>query len=175
LASVEIEFSGICFPDLGGNMNFRISAFVTFVFAVCLTILLTVSAATPVSAQGKPVFAGYRGVNIGTPTTEARTKLGEPKTKSDQQDYYVMSEGESTQILYEAGSVKAISTTYFGAGVKPPTPLEVFGVDAEVKPDGSINKMVKYPKAGFWISYIRTDGTDPMVMVTVHTLQKEQQ
>lgn len=122
----------------------------------------------------KPVYAGYKGVMIGMPMADARTKLGNPRDKSDTEDYYVFSESESAQVLYDADkTVKVISVNYIGKTVAP-TPIAVLGSDVEAKPDGSMNKIVKYPKAGFWISYLRTGGDDPMVMVTVQKMAREQ-
>jgi len=36
------------------------------------------------------------------------------------------------------------------------TPKQIFSGEIEVKPDGSMYKMVRYPKAGCWLSYNRT-------------------
>ena len=132
------------------------------------------AAPTPgAGGSAKIGFAGYKGINIGSTAAEARTKLGTPREKSDQQDYYVISDGESTQVLYDTDkTVRTISTSYFG-GSKMPTPLQVLGTDAEAKPDGSINKMVRFPKSGYSIQYIRTGGDDPIVMVTVQKIGKE--
>lgn len=132
------------------------------------------AAPTPVTDADKALFSEYHGVKLGMAVADVRSKLGKAKDSSDQQDFYMMSDGETVQIVYEDQMVKGISATYLGATAKPPTPISVFGTDAEVKPDGSINKMVRYPKAGYWVSYIRTGGEDPMVMITLHKLQKGQ-
>ncbi|MEP6944935.1 MAG: hypothetical protein ABJA02_03395 [Acidobacteriota bacterium] len=133
--------------------------------------LSQIAVPTPVPNE-TPRFSDYRGITLGMPAADARAKLGVARDSSDQEDFYVISDGETCQLIYQDKLVKAISTTYTGSGSKAPTPNEIFGMDVEAKPDGSINKLVKYPKVGFWISYIRTDGTDPMTMVTVHKLQK---
>jgi hypothetical protein len=130
---------------------------------------------TPVADASKTVFAEYRGITVGMPMAEARAKLGEPKEKSDQQDYYVFSDGESTQVVYDTqGKVRTISTSYFGDKVKAPTAKDVLGTDVEAGADGAINKLVKFPKAGIWISYVRTGGSDPMVMVTIQRMYKDE-
>lgn len=164
-------------------MNFRI-----FLIASCvLTILVSLAASGPVfaqnskaavtpPAQARAAFTGYKGVMIGTPMADVRLKLGEPKEKSDVQDYFVVSEGETAQILYDTDkTVKVISTSYFGAAMTPPAAKDLFGTDVEAAANGAINKVVKYPKAGYWISYIRTGGDDPMVMITIQKMQQEQQ
>jgi hypothetical protein len=129
--------------------------------------------ATP-SPAGGSVFSGYRGVTLGTAREETRRKLGEPKEKSDTQDYFVISEGESVQIMYETdGKVRTISTNYFGDHAKPPAAKDIFGIDVASEADGAINKLVRYPKDGFWISYVRTGGKDPMVMITVQKMNED--
>jgi len=65
-----------------------------------------------------------------------------------------------------------ISITYLGKNA--PTAKDIFGVDAEAKPDGGINKRIEYPKSGFWVSYLKTKGNDPMVVVTVQRMQSLQ-
>src|SRR5687767_777097 len=40
----------------------------------------------------QPLLREYRGVRLGMTAEESRRKLGEPMDKSDQQDFYVISE-----------------------------------------------------------------------------------
>ena len=106
---------------------------------------------------------------------DARAKLGAPKEKSDEQDYYVFSENESAQVLYESDhTVKVISINYIGKPEAAPQPRDVVGSDIEAKPDGSMNKIVRFPKAGYWISYLRTAGEDPMIVITIQKMGREQ-
>jgi hypothetical protein len=118
-----------------------------------------------------PSYSGYKGVKIGMPADDARKLLGTPKEKGDSQDYYVYSENETAQVIYDtAHTVTTISVTYIGKASSIPVPKDVFGEDAAPKPDGSITKMVRYPKNGYWISYNRTAGDDPIVMVTAQKM-----
>src|SRR5262249_55144929 len=104
---------------------------------------------------------------------DARTKLGTAKDKSDAEDYYDYSDNEKCQVLYATDkTVRVISITYLGKNA--PTPMDVLGIDAEAKPDGGVNKKVEYPKSGFWISYLKTGGSDPIVIVTVQKMQVAQ-
>jgi len=129
------------------------------------------AAATAPAPPAASTFAGYKGVKIGTPMTDARAKLGKAKDTSDVEDYFVFSDNESAQVLYDADkTVKVISINYVGSNAGAPSPKDVLGEDAEVKPDGSIYKMVKFPKAGYWICYNKTAGDDPLVMITVQKL-----
>src|SRR5438270_12665869 len=113
---------------------------------VSLVLTLAFSFAAAGQAAQKPVFAGYKGVMIGTAMDEARTKLGTPKDKSDSEDYYVYSDAESVQVLYAPDkTVRVLSINYMGKSA--PSPKDIFGTDVEAKADGSINKMVRYPKS----------------------------
>ena len=119
-----------------------------------------------------PAYTGYKGVKIGMSDEDARKLLGTPKEKGDGQDYYVYSDNESAQVLYGADkTVRVISINYIGQNA--PSPMDILGTAVESKPDGSMNKMVRYPKSGFWISYLKTGGDDPMVIVTVQKMAVE--
>jgi hypothetical protein len=124
---------------------------------------------TPVE---KPTYTAYKGVTIGMKTDDARTKLGVPKDKSDEQDYFEFSERESVQVYYNATShtVTAVMVTYTGKLDGVPTPKDIFGEDVQAKPDGGIFKKVDYPKAGFWISYTKTGGDDPMIILALNKM-----
>lgn len=120
---------------------------------------------TPTPPSHKPMSA-YRGVSLGMKADEVRAKLGQPKDKSDEMDMYIFAETESAQFYYDAAHlVTAVMITYTGDLKNAPTPKEVFGEDAVAKPDGSIFKMVRYPKAGYWLSYNRSGGTDQVISV----------
>ena len=51
-----------------------------------------------------------------------------------------------------------------------PTAKDVLGADAETKADGSIHKVMRFPKAGFWVSYSRTAGNEPTVTITMQKI-----
>ena len=123
---------------------------------------------TPASA---PTFANYKGVAIGATTDDVRKKLGEPKDKSEGMDLYIFSESESAQFYYDAAHiVSAIMITYSGNLKSAPSPKDVFGEDVPPKEDGGVFKMARYPKAGFWISYNRTGGTDAIVSIALQKI-----
>src|SRR6476620_2155564 len=82
--------------------------------AICLdpnSAAKTAAAAPmPLPSPDKAAYAGYRGVMIGLSADEARKKLGNPKDKSDTQDFYVYSDNESAQVYYDAAkSVSLVS------------------------------------------------------------------
>jgi hypothetical protein len=123
-------------------------------------------------AADQPLLREYRGVALGMTAQEVRRTLGEPADKSDEQDFYNFSETESAQIFYDAtGKVKAISAHFTGDGAaSAPTPKTLFGEDALPKADGSVFKLVRYPRAGCWVSYSRTAGDQPLVTVSMQKI-----
>jgi hypothetical protein len=120
--------------------------------------------------EEEPVFHEYRGVKIGWVADEVRKKLGSPANKGDEQDFYVFGEKETAQVLYDKGQVTAISVDFMNGAKEVITPQQVFGADFEAKPDGSKYKLVRYPKAGYWVSYSRTAGDTPIITVTIQRL-----
>ena len=127
--------------------------------------------ASPVADEQINSFHEYRGVQLGMTADEVRKKLGEPKDKGTEQDFYVFNETETAQIVYDkTHKVVTISADFLTAGPDVLTAKQVFGAEVEAKADGSIYKMVRYPKAGYWLSYNRTSGTSPMTTVTLQKI-----
>ena len=115
----------------------------------------------------------YKGVAIGMKAEEVRGKLGSPKDKSDSMDLYVFSDDESAQFYYDPSkTVMAMMVTYSGDLKKAPTPRDIFGEDVEARADGSVSKMVRYPKQGYWISYNKTAGDDAIVNVAYQKINQ---
>jgi len=121
------------------------------------------------AAEEDPIFHDYRGIQIGWLADEVRKKLGSPANKGDEQDFYVFDEKEMAQILYDkaTGKVTAISVDFMNGAREVITPKQVFGIDFDAKPDGSKYRLVRYPKAGYWVSYNRTAGDSPIITVTI--------
>ena len=148
---------------------------------VCVGLLLagmSVSAQTTrkapsPAADDEPVFNEYRGVQIGWLADEVRKKLGAPIDKGDEQDLFVFDGKEYCQVLYDKATKKvtAISVDFQNGASGVITPQQVFGSDIEAKADGSKYRLVRYPKAGYWVSYNRTAGETPMITVTIQKLQ----
>lgn len=135
---------------------------------------LTALAQTPrkLNALDEPLLRDYRGVQIGWLTEDVRKKLGNPSDKSDEQDMYVFNEKEIAQILYDKATHKviAISIDFTNGAQNPITPQQVFGAEIDANPDGSKYRLVRYPKAGFWLSYNKTAGNTPMITVTLQRM-----
>ena len=126
------------------------------------------------AGDAEPVFLDYRGVKIGWLADEVRKKLGSPNNKGEEQDFYIFNEKETCQIFYDKATkqVTAISVDFMNGAREVITPRQVFGADIESKSDGSKSRLVRYPKAGFWVSYNRTGGDTPIVTVTIQKMQQ---
>ena len=120
----------------------------------------------------KPIYVEYKGVRLGMETTEVRKKLGDPADKGDVQDFFVFSDNETAQVFYDKGhKVMAVAVNYVGDKSGAPLPMAVLGTELETKADGAMHKMVRYPTAGYWVSYNRTAGNDPLITVTMQKIQ----
>lgn len=125
-------------------------------------------------SEDKSRFSEYKGVKIGTPLLEARQKLGKPEEENKAQESFAISETENVRIFYDnEEKVNAILITYIGKASGAPPPEQVIGEKITANADGSMYKMVQYPKAGFWVAYSRTSGDDPLTMITIQKMPSE--
>ena len=162
-------------PQLRTPARARVFAFMV----VATSLLLLSSGSAPAQRKGAPateddsaVFKEYRGVQLGMTADEVRKKLGAPKDKGDEQDFFVFGETETAQIVYDpTHKVVTISADFLSTDASVPTAKQVLGSDLEAKADGSVYKMVRFTKAGYWLSYNRTGGASPMTSITLQKIQ----
>ncbi len=122
--------------------------------------------------DNRPAFSDFKGVSIGMPADEARKKLGSPRDKSAEQDFYMFGDNEAVQVYYDkAGAVNAISIDFMSGASGIPSCKDVLGAEAEKKPDGSVYKLIRYPKVNYWVSYSRTAGDGATVTITMQKMQ----
>jgi hypothetical protein len=118
-----------------------------------------------------PVYKDFMGVTLGMEADEVRAKLGHLKDKGERQDFFVFSESQSAQIVYDDhGKVTVISVDYVTKDDGAPSPESVLGEAVQAKPDGSIHLLKRYPAAGYWVAYSRTAGDKPIVTVTMQKI-----
>ena len=128
--------------------------------------VITTAAKNTTAAQ--PSFTEYRGITIGMSADEVRNKLDHLRDKGEYQDYFVFSDTESAQVVYDKdGKVMGVSIDYRGNASNPPTPQEVIGENLKPNADGSMYDLKRYPAAGYWVAYNRTAGDDPRVTITM--------
>lgn len=152
-------------------LNLLFIAAILFVALSSANAQVRKAAAQPSGDEASPTFQEYRGIQLGMMTDDVRKKLGDPKDKGDEQDFYVFNDSETAQIVYDkTHKVITISADFMNT----PTALtakQVFGAEVEAKPDGSVYRMVRYPKAGYWLSYNRTSGNSPLTSITLQKIQ----
>ena len=123
-------------------------------------------------AQEEPPFHDYKGVRIGMTADEARKLLGSPTDKDDKQEVFALSDDVSCQLYYDTTKkVSALSVTYLSTKAVP-APKSVLGEEPEAKQDGSVYKLIRYPKAGYWVSYTRTAGDSPMIIIAMQKIEQ---
>ncbi len=128
--------------------------------------------AGPAAARlAEPAYGEYRGVRLGMTEAQVRAALGVPRESDGRQEFYALSDLEVAQVFYDAGrQVWAVTVSYLGGPGQAPTPEQVFGGPVEVKPDGSVYRMVKYERAGYYVAYSRDAGEAPFVTVVMQKL-----
>ncbi len=146
----------------------RIAVFLQII--ICVFVLGINAQKTAIKKDNLPAWQSYKGIGIGTTADEVRAKLGVPKSEDAEGVFYVFSEMENAQFLFDnEKKVRTVSVVFDAAHPTPPTFADVFGKTAQMaaKPDGSIFKMMRYEDAGYWISYSRMAGDKAMVIVMI--------
>ncbi len=153
-----------------------ISSRVRLTFMLLAAVMLSAPASSTSLGQrqrvsDEPLFSEFKGVRLGMPAEEARKKLGGPREKGDDQDFFVFSDNETAQVYYDkAKTVSAISIDFASGATGIPAAKDVIGGEPDTKADGSAYKMVRYPKQGYWVSYSRTAGASPTITITIQKI-----
>lgn len=119
-----------------------------------------------------PVLSEYKGIKIGSTADEVRNKLGKAQI-DDKDGFFYDSDNELVQIRLDADQkVRLVSITYPDENKNIPKFADVFGTEitVEEKPDGSIYNLVRYPEAGYWVSYSRSAGEKSTVTIMMQKL-----
>ncbi len=167
------------------NVSRRLGRALALLAGVCLLLIFSASSSSSANAQNQtgaatrsgeagdePVYREYRGARLGMSAAEVRQKLGDPRERSDRQDLFVFSENEMAQVYYDAEQrANAISIIYSGERSNAPAARAVVGADVEAGSNGAAYKLVRYPAAGYWVSYSRIAGETPLVTVTMQRIQ----
>ena len=135
-----------------------------FKIMICVLLLLVMAAL----AYGQTTsYREYRGVRLGMTAAETRAKLGTAALQSDDQDYYVISANETTQIMYNAAQKVVMISTDYTNGTGAPDYRSVVGDKILQKPDGSLFSMVRNDAERFWVTYNKSATVVPVVTITL--------
>ncbi len=116
-----------------------------------------------------PVYKDYKGVRIGMTADEARRKLDGPDTKEKKHDVIQVNDNEMVSLYYDKDAkVRAISVIYTGKNA--PSDMAVLGETVAPGAKGRVYKRKPYPQAGYRISYSRSAGDSPTVIVTMQKM-----
>jgi hypothetical protein len=150
---------------------FLVAGTLTFIMLAPITSRAQRNRAPVDEPESRPAFTEFKGVRIGMSADESRKKLGNPRDKSAEQDFYIFNDTQAVQVFYDkAGMVIAISIDFMNGASSIPSAKEVLGTEAEAKADGSQYKLLRYPKAGYWVSYSRTAGDSPTTTITMQKI-----
>ena len=117
-----------------------------------------------------PVYKDFMGVTLGMNADVIREKLGHLKNKGEGQDFFVFSDSQTAQVVYDDdGKAITISVDYL-KGAEAPTAESVLGEAVPAKTDGSMFQLKRYPEAGYWVAYSRTAGENPTITVTMQKI-----
>lgn len=160
--------------------NLKIKFFLSLFIGVLFILSLSASANAQAQkakaafnheeATQQPLYTQYKGVRLGMSAEDARARLGTPALKDSEQDFYVFSENETAQVVYDAAhKVIMISVDYLG-GIGAPDYKAVVGGELERTVNESLYRVVRYESLGFWVSYNRTTGLVATVTVTIQKI-----
>ena len=127
--------------------------------------------AGPASAAAKavpvPAMTEFRKVAVGTTADGVKQAWGKAEVEDATGFIYNFSPKEMAQVALDADKkVDTIAVT-FQDGTGAPKAADVFGPKEKVerKENGSIFHMVRYPEAGYWVSYF-SQGEGKAVIIT---------
>lgn len=120
--------------------------------------------------ETKHTFTSLRGLELGMTISQVKEKLGKPDFQDETGLVFELKDGDSVQIgLGPDKNVRTIAAIFSADSETAPSFADVFGPDAG-SVDGDVYKMERYPDAGYWVSFSRTNSKDEPV--TVVTLRK---
>jgi len=127
--------------------------------------------AAPATAAAKaiavPAMTEFRKAGIGTTAADLKQAWGKPEVEDKTGFISQFSGKEMAQVALDADQkVDTIAVT-FQDGTGAPKPEEVFGPKEKIerKEGGGLFHMVRYPEAGYWVSYF-SQGDGKAVIIT---------
>jgi hypothetical protein len=125
-----------------------------------------VPAATAAKVIPTPAMTEFRKASIGIAADELKKAWGKPEVEDKTGFIFEFSDKEMAQIALDADAkVDTIAVT-FQDGTGAPKAEEVFGPKEKIerKENGTIFHMVRYPEAGYWVSYFSQGQGKPVII-----------
>jgi hypothetical protein len=132
----------------------------------------TKDSSAPVKKSSMPAMSAFRNVSIGMPADKVKESWGKAKIEDKDGFLFELSDSETAQVrIGPDGKVMTIAVTFAG-GKGAPTLTEVFGegAAADSSQNGTVYKMVRYPDAGYWVSYFVGSGENAITTLTIQKL-----
>ena len=119
-----------------------------------------------------PVMTDFQKVAIGATADSVEDLWGRPKVKDSDGFLYELSNSETAQIRIGPDKKVTLIAVTFADGKGAPTLTEVFGEGAtpDSNQNGTVYKMVRYPEAGYLITYYAGSGDKAMTTLTIQKL-----
>ena len=119
-----------------------------------------------------PVLKEYKQLAIGMTADDVEEKWGKAKVKDKDGFLYELTDSQTAQVRIDPEKKVSAIAIMFMKKAEAPSLVEIFGEGA--KPDteqnGTVYKLVRYPQAGYWISYYAGAGDDAMATLTIQKL-----
>lgn len=112
-----------------------------------------------------PAMTEYRKAGIGAVADDLRKAWGKPEVE-DKDGYIYEFDKEMAQVAIDADKkVDTIAVTFRDSKAAPKAE-DVFGPSEKIqrKENGSVFHMVRYPEAGYWVSYLSQGDGKPVIL-----------
>lgn len=130
------------------------------------------TAAPQTNTAPKPAITSLDDIRLGMTIDEVKAALGKPDVE-DKTGMLFTPGRHSVQVgVDDKGTVRTIAVVYTDGDKDAPTFEQIFGPSVEApEPGGNIYKLIRYPEAGFWLSYSVTNpGDKPITAVTMRRM-----
>ena len=107
--------------------------------------------------DNRPAFSDFKGVSIGMRADEARKKLGNPRDKGVEQDFYMFGDNQAVQVFYDKVSRKRDFDRFYERCQRDSILQETLGAEAEERRRLCI-QIDSLSKRGLLVSYSRLPG-----------------
>jgi outer membrane protein assembly factor BamE (lipoprotein component of BamABCDE complex) len=117
--------------------------------------------------KATPEIDSLLEVKLGMTVEEVKKVLGKPEVQDNTGLVYNLDKGDTVQIgLDPEKKVRTIAAVFTADSKATPSFQKIFGTDVE-DTEGDVHKMERYPDAGYWVSFSRTNSKEKPVTVVM--------